>query len=157
MSTDESSLQRTVLSYIIIFVGLFIFFRIMDRRHLPGRRIFPRPGFGRRAPSTDDSTAEKSQSSQSSSNDHQEDTGSKGPSPMDVHVTKVMLQHGLSLPLEVVLSILDHAEYWPHTTAKLASPVVVTSGRPAENKFLVRTHCLLDTLPRIVHARACFC
>lgn len=61
------------------------------------------------------------------------------PCPMDVVVVKMMLQRGLNLPAEVVLSILDFAEYWPHTTAKFERnrPFVVQAGGTRENAFLV--------------------
>lgn len=59
------------------------------------------------------------------------------PSPMDVVVVKIMLQQGLRLPPEVVLSVLDFAEYWPHTTAIMDRPVSVPAGRQRENRFIV--------------------
>lgn len=59
------------------------------------------------------------------------------PSAMDVVVAKMMLQLGLNLPPEVVLSILDHAEYWPHTTATTDQSFVVHAGRGRENRFVV--------------------
>lgn len=56
---------------------------------------------------------------------------------MDVVVVKMMLQQGLRLPPEVILSILDFAEYWPHTTALMDRETAVRSGRDTENKFIV--------------------
>lgn len=56
---------------------------------------------------------------------------------MDVVVVKMMLQQGLKLPPEVVLSVLDFAEYWPHTTAVMDRPQSVPSGKPGENRFIV--------------------
>lgn len=56
---------------------------------------------------------------------------------MDLLVTKMMLQQGLKLPAEVVLSILDFAEYWPHTSATLDRPFVTLSGGERENHFVV--------------------
>ncbi|KAJ4413014.1 hypothetical protein N0V82_008602 [Gnomoniopsis sp. IMI 355080] len=61
------------------------------------------------------------------------------PSPIDVVVTKMMLQQGLKLPAEVVLSILDFAEYWPHTSATLDSSFITMSGGDRENRFVLRT------------------
>ncbi|KAF3765175.1 hypothetical protein M406DRAFT_221822, partial [Cryphonectria parasitica EP155] len=64
------------------------------------------------------------------------------PSPMDVIIVKSMLQQGLRLPPEVVLSIVEAAEYWPHTTALLDASVTVRSGRATENHFLLRSQPL---------------
>lgn len=58
---------------------------------------------------------------------------------MDVVVVKAMLLQGLQLPLEVILSIIDTAEYWPHTTVSTATfgaRFIVQSGRETENAFL---------------------
>ncbi|TPX11102.1 uncharacterized protein E0L32_007963 [Thyridium curvatum] len=71
------------------------------------------------------------------------------PSAMDVLIVKAMLQKGLKLPAEIVDSLLDHAEYWLHTTAvadfsqEYGDAVRVLGGRSTgENKFLVRTQPL---------------
>lgn len=73
------------------------------------------------------------------------------PSAMDVVVTKMMLQQGLRLPPEVVLSVLDFAEYWPHSTAVMDRSLTVTSGGESENAFIVslriRIKRLLHPLP----------
>ena len=63
--------------------------------------------------------------------------GAFEPSPMDVLVTKAMLTSGLKLPPEIVLSVLDFAEYWPHTSTVLDHSLIVTSGRGREDKFIV--------------------
>lgn len=66
------------------------------------------------------------------------------PSAMDVLIVKAMLQKGLKLPAEIVDSLLDHAEYWLHTTTvadfsqEYGDAVRVLGGRSTgENKFLV--------------------
>lgn len=59
------------------------------------------------------------------------------PSPMDVVVVRAMLSEGLNLPHEIVLSILDLAEYWPHTSTVLDHPVTVNTGRGQEDRFVV--------------------
>ncbi|PSR79691.1 hypothetical protein BD289DRAFT_442106 [Coniella lustricola] len=67
------------------------------------------------------------------------------PTAMDVVVVKAMLQQGLNLPLEVILSIIDAAEYWPHTTVSTATfrtSFRVQSGRETENEFLLRSRPL---------------
>ncbi|KAL1865875.1 hypothetical protein Daus18300_006987 [Diaporthe australafricana] len=61
------------------------------------------------------------------------------PSAIDVVVAKAMLTKGLSLPTEIVLSVLDHAEYWPHTTTTLDHALTVPSGQGRENQFVLRS------------------
>jgi hypothetical protein len=59
------------------------------------------------------------------------------PSALDVVVVKAMLTKGLALPNEIVLSLLDHAEYWPHTCTILDRSLTVTSGEGHEDQFIV--------------------
>lgn len=59
------------------------------------------------------------------------------PSALDVVVVKVMLTKGCKLPHEIVLSLLDHAEYWPHTTTTLDHSLTVSSGAGREDQFVV--------------------
>lgn len=59
------------------------------------------------------------------------------PSALDVVVVKIMLTKGCKLPHEIVLSLLDHAEYWPHTTTTLDRSLTVSSGPGREDQFLV--------------------
>lgn len=59
------------------------------------------------------------------------------PSALDVVVVKSMLTRGLGLPHEIVLSLLDHAEYWPHTTTTLDHSLTVSSGQGREDQFVV--------------------
>ncbi|KAK7739050.1 hypothetical protein SLS53_005948 [Cytospora paraplurivora] len=61
------------------------------------------------------------------------------PTPMDVVVVKAMLSEGLKLPPEIVLSIIDFAEYWPHTSVRLDHSITVHSGRNRENQFVLRS------------------
>lgn len=67
------------------------------------------------------------------------------PSALDVVVVKIMLTKGCKLPHEIVLSLLDHAEYWPHTTTTLDHSLSVSSGAGRENQFVVSAvhwpHC----------------
>lgn len=58
---------------------------------------------------------------------------------MDVIVARAMLSQGLKLPHEIALSILDFAEYWPHTSTVLDHPITVNSGRGREDQFVVST------------------
>jgi hypothetical protein len=65
------------------------------------------------------------------------------PTIADVLVVKAMLAKGLSLPAEIIDTIVDFAEYWPHTTAEASfeSGVPVARGssqRAKEDVFLVR-------------------
>ncbi|KAI3398091.1 hypothetical protein diail_9844 [Diaporthe ilicicola] len=61
------------------------------------------------------------------------------PSAIDVVVAKAMLTKGLGLPPEIVLSVLDHAEYWPHTSTTLDHTLTVPSGQGRENQFVLRS------------------
>ncbi|KAG8167499.1 hypothetical protein KVR01_003188 [Diaporthe batatas] len=42
----------------------------------------------------------------------------------------------------IVLSVLDHAEYWPHTTTTLDHSLTVRSGPAHENQFILRSRPL---------------
>ncbi|KAK0737390.1 hypothetical protein B0T21DRAFT_410844 [Apiosordaria backusii] len=65
------------------------------------------------------------------------------PSITDVIVVKAMLVKGLGIPVELVDSIVELAEYWPHVTAEVSwgdeRPNQVHSGPGSENQFLLRT------------------
>lgn len=65
------------------------------------------------------------------------------PSVLDVVVAKAMMVKALTLPLELVDRIMDLAEYWPHTSARLdygAKPRAVARGSSSlEDAFLLRT------------------
>lgn len=75
------------------------------------------------------------------------------PSALDVVVVKIMLTRGCKLPHEIVLSLLDHAEYWPHTTAIMDHSLTVSSGADRENRFIVsaapQSHGLAFTNQRL--------
>jgi len=70
------------------------------------------------------------------------------PTIKDVLVVKAMLLKGKRLPIEMVDLVLDHAEYWPHTTA-FVEPRPGGNGllsiyggqHDNENRFLVGTPC----------------
>ena len=68
-------------------------------------------------------------------------TPSYEPSIADVLVVKAMLNEAFALPPEIVYSIADFAEYWPHTRARLSMDGLVAvargSSRDRENVFLV--------------------
>jgi len=76
-----------------------------------------------------------SDSSDTSAGDYQ-------PSPFDVIAVKTMFLKRYSLPNELLDAIIDFAEYWPHTTSKMASETLVRSGSDHENKMLVRNSFL---------------
>ena len=63
------------------------------------------------------------------------DTGVSAHEPTiaDVLVVKAMLTKGLSLPVEIIETIVDFAEYWPHTTAE-TSVVPLVRGNSALGK-----------------------
>ncbi|KAK0656262.1 hypothetical protein B0T16DRAFT_32583 [Cercophora newfieldiana] len=69
------------------------------------------------------------------------------PSVLDVIVVKSMLVKGLKLPLELIDSIVDQAEYWPHTSSEINyatgdSPFYTvgysTTADDSENELLLR-------------------
>ncbi|KAK4119333.1 hypothetical protein N657DRAFT_581874 [Parathielavia appendiculata] len=77
------------------------------------------------------------------------------PSVVDVLVVKAMLKKALSLPPEIIDSIVDLAEYWPHTTSEVSFEPPMTAcgglGRK-ENMFLLRSPPLgLHTWRRVSH------
>jgi hypothetical protein len=57
------------------------------------------------------------------------------PSPQDVVEVKQELLSRIHLPLELIDTIIDYAEYWPKTVTERGD-VIITSGRN-ENRFLV--------------------
>ncbi|KAK4199845.1 hypothetical protein QBC40DRAFT_281229 [Triangularia verruculosa] len=69
--------------------------------------------------------------------------GEYKPSITDVIVVKAMLVKGLRMPAELVGSIVELAEYWPHVTSEVRwgddNPYIVHSGASHENQFLLRT------------------
>ena len=75
--------------------------------------------------------------------DEMDDTpGSYEPTVLDVIVVKAMLNKAIRLPPEIIDTVVDMAEYWPHTSTEM-----IYTGRPAiarknatsgaENQFLV--------------------
>lgn len=62
-------------------------------------------------PSNDDIPAYKKGS--------RDDNGQYEPSPVDVFIVREMLANFTKLPVDVVEVILDMAEYWPHSEAKV--------------------------------------
>ncbi|KAB5547188.1 hypothetical protein GE09DRAFT_1130259 [Coniochaeta sp. 2T2.1] len=71
------------------------------------------------------------------------------PSILDVLVVKAMLAKACKLPVELVNTILDLAEYWPHTTSEWSGgPLSIFGGRgDRENVFLLRSKPLGFTKP----------
>ncbi|OIW30839.1 hypothetical protein CONLIGDRAFT_630748 [Coniochaeta ligniaria NRRL 30616] len=63
------------------------------------------------------------------------------PSILDVLVIKAMLNKALALPPELLNTILDLAEYWPHTTTEWSGgPLsIFGGGRGREDVFLLRS------------------
>jgi hypothetical protein len=62
------------------------------------------------------------------------------PSILDVLVVKAMLNKALALPPELLNTIIDLAEYWPHSSTELSGGLPIFGGRGGrEDVFLVRT------------------
>jgi hypothetical protein len=61
------------------------------------------------------------------------------PTVVDVLVVKAMLNKAFALPPELLNTILDQAEYWPHSTSEWSGgPLSIYGGRPSrEDVFLV--------------------
>ncbi|KUJ06346.1 uncharacterized protein LY89DRAFT_603447 [Mollisia scopiformis] len=60
----------------------------------------------------------------------------------DVFEVKNDLCKGLKLPMELIDSIVDFAEYWPHTTTVRRGEKIVTTGRGHEEDFVLRSYPL---------------
>lgn len=129
-------LSTFILLTSLILWPLLVFFPNMQAR------LFRRGPRNLRPRNAHDEASSSSSSSSSGSPSANDNSSSAEPQPyepsaLDVVVAKLMLQQGLRLPPEVVLSILDFAEYWPHTTAVLNRRVDATAGNPSENSFVV--------------------
>lgn len=60
------------------------------------------------------------------------------PSILDVLVVKAMLNRAFALPLELIDTVLDMAEYWPHSSAVVQIRKTVHGGRRGlEDQLLV--------------------
>ncbi|KAK4103349.1 hypothetical protein N658DRAFT_494680 [Parathielavia hyrcaniae] len=83
-----------------------------------------------------------SYSNRSSKNTMASVNGPHEPSVADVMVVKAMLTKALNIPLEIINSIVDHAEYWPHTTSEVSfePPMTVRNSQGGqENMFMLRS------------------
>ena len=60
------------------------------------------------------------------------------PSVDDVFRVKANIFEKTRLPIDLIDSIIDYAQYWPHTTTVTASETIVRTGRSQiENVFIV--------------------
>jgi len=59
------------------------------------------------------------------------------PSVQDVLDIKTFLFEKSALPVELLDTIIDYAEYWPHTTVKTTTSTSVMAGANRENRFIV--------------------
>ena len=70
--------------------------------------------------------------------ENREYSGLYEPSIEDVFSVKTILSGNFELPLELVDTIIDHAEYWPHTSViRTGEALTVQAGAGHENQFLV--------------------
>lgn len=68
------------------------------------------------------------------------------PSTQDVVSVKKSLM-GLQLPLELIDTIIDRAEYWPHiTTVRSGTQISARAGTDNENRFIVGPNSLISSL-----------
>lgn len=132
-----------MLSTLILLASLFLWPLMVLFPNMQPRLIRRRLPLGLRNPRGPTANPDENDASSSSAaNDKSSSDAPQAyePSAMDVVVAKIMLQQGLKLPPEVVLSVLDFAEYWPHSTATLNRSLNATAGRPSENLFVVCWH-----------------
>ncbi|KAH8589721.1 hypothetical protein B0O99DRAFT_636447 [Bisporella sp. PMI_857] len=64
------------------------------------------------------------------------------PSVEDVLAFKDLLLNQFDLPLELIDTIVDYAEYWPHTSTTTNTSSSVMAGRDGENRFILRSYPL---------------
>ncbi|KAG9242632.1 hypothetical protein BJ878DRAFT_554887 [Calycina marina] len=69
-----------------------------------------------------------------------EDTQDYSPSVGGVLDVKDFLFEKFQLPVEILDTIIDHAQYWPHTTVKTTTSTTVNSGAGHENRFIIRSY-----------------
>lgn len=59
------------------------------------------------------------------------------PSVADVLEVKDILRLERCLPVELIDTIIDYAEYWPHTTTTTSGQNIARGNTPKENLFIV--------------------
>lgn len=59
------------------------------------------------------------------------------PSVGDVMKVKGFMFQNFDLPIEIIDTIIDTAEYWPHTTTQTNDNTVIRAQRDRENQFIV--------------------
>lgn len=65
------------------------------------------------------------------------------PSVSDVLVVKAFLCASHTLPLELIDTIIDAAEYWPHTTTTRSTQVQIHGNSNDSNQLVVRLYSQL--------------
>jgi hypothetical protein len=96
--------------------------------------------FSRRRPVHAAGGVDRIQDGKQEPRENQEDFEPYEPSVEDVFSVKTMLSGSFELPLELVDTIIDHAEYWPHTSViRTGEDFTIRAGAGHENQFLVRT------------------
>jgi len=64
------------------------------------------------------------------------------PSVNDVMSVKSFMFELFNLPIELIDSIIDTAEYWPHSTTITSDGTTIRAQRDRENQFILRTYPL---------------
>lgn len=62
-----------------------------------------------------------------------------GPSVGDVMKVKGFMFQKFNLPIEIIDTIIDAAEYWPHTSTQTDEERSIRAQRDRENQFVVST------------------
>jgi hypothetical protein len=101
--------------------------------------------FGQSSIANMDGTAETSEKSWTPAAVY--DSSRYSPSVSDVLDVKSYLFKRFDLPIELIDTIIDTAEYWPHTSTITDHSTMIRAQRDRENQFIVSTHFMLrDTL-----------
>lgn len=68
---------------------------------------------------------------------HIYDSSRYSPSVNDVMDVKGCLFEEFGLPIELIDTLIDYAEYWPHTTNVTSTSTIIRAQRDRENQFIV--------------------
>lgn len=138
--TVDANFAGTVGTVGTVLFTYYLYTTWTRRMTMRGRVSTFGNGFGGRIPRPKNDAAESS-TAKSPPSEHEPN---HEPSIADVLVVKAMLGKALGLPPEIVDTITDLAEYWPHTTSELTfdGPSAVAHGSSSssrENVFLLRS------------------
>lgn len=73
-------------------------------------------------------------------------SGSYLPTVEDVLDVRTLLIERFALPVEILDTIVDFAEYWPHTTTRMTEEVLVHGRDHAQNRRSIENKLLVSSL-----------